>query len=420
MRREMLAALALVVLTNPAAAEVEDAWLEQEGAFYYVLGGTMTSGRAASGPAYDGSDQFEFIGCAYAKLSPELDLGRIRVLGLIDFTTPIIVDMTQFDPDSPAERIDFDVPFSGPLGRDALHYPDFTSDVAGFGRATMRIGGDYYDDPYGPIGEYNYTAAFWHTDRGLRNETGAVHTRDGTAYDAGSTAGTTVEGDHEFHLHIESLPGLSPTPVTQVITMPNSGAEGVAGRFLPDPEHEAAFDFPNLRYQGQGTLRVTMTAQAPEGQNELVVRLRSPGGVVLFEDVLDASLASDGTLTTDFALDRFGNYQVEVMGPVALSSYTIEVTQTPERPMHLNFWFEDVVFGLDAQRELGACSRAVSEADGSLAAAEVGRRDPPALLMVLVVLGVIGSIAIFLTGVKLVGHAVSTAAFRQAYKKDRD
>lgn len=411
MRIAPVLAFGLTLLLLPGLANGQtDAFYEQGGVEYYMAVGELGTGNVTDGLSHDGSARLPFAGCAVAKLRPDNDNGRIRVLGTIG-DAPVEVDVNRFA----AAREDMqggiarDLPVDGSRTHDGIQHPAVPADLAAWGTARLSVQDRPYADPATGAGQYR--ASYFVTDRGFRDDaTGRIVNPDGSPYAPGDAAVRT-QGDVEMHLRLESTGNGTADPDVTEVSRPES--EGFVPSYLPPTQEYAhAFAVENTRFGGNGTFEVETSSIAQAGENELTFTLRQPGGAAVAEVQARPSLGVPLSESVPFALDRFGDYLVEVRGQVSMAEYTVRITQEPADSFDLDFWWEGVTGGSHAPAAQQACEEELYGAGGP-SGFIADPPPPPGFPWVPVVLTLLGATCTLLVAVKLTMMARAAAAHRR-------
>ncbi len=394
---------ALLLLAAGAAAE-PGGYDRFDGVTYYFAYGAVGSASLALGPGPD-APLGVFDGCVFAQLRPDLDHGRIRVLGLADNATSLEIDLGEFRAGEPAMQggIATNLTVDGSLESGSPPYPPVPAQVAAWGTARIFVGEGNFTDPLGSGPDL--AASFLVTDAGYRDDGSGAFRADGTA----------KPGDWEAHLRIGSPPGA----VAEATSFSFAPAGDLPdGTVASDPQHAAFYPFANSRFGGTATARLTASSPTPPGSTELRVRILDPTGRAVANATLAPSVLGAADETLVFPLDRFGDYGVEVQGALLLGQYGVEMTLEPPAGFALDLWWEEVALGAEARDGFAGCQDTLGSPNGAVSAATaVGRRDPPSFLLELVVVGVVAAAATLLLVVKFAADTLSSAAFRKVSRK---
>lgn len=417
--RRAILALALLMLVGLPAADAQVAGIyEQDGVAYYMATGEVAAGHVSQGLDYNATNTLPFTGCAVAKLRPDMDLGRIRTIAVLD-GAEFEVEFTQFS----ANRTDMQggialdnasVPLyvDGSRTHGSIQTPKVRADVAAWGMATVSVNDRALLDP--TTGAAAFDASFFVTSMGFRDdETGEIHNSDGTPYTPGSPA-IRNQGEREMHLRIESR-GSGAPPTAAAYSAP-TGAESNTGYFSPSEAYSQAYTIQNQRYGGEAEVDVRFTSLGFDGDNELTFTAVAPNGTVLGSYTGTPGLMETVEGGFTFPLRAFGDYVLRVDGRVSMSQYDITVTQASAEPLDLNFWWDGVHAGYAALEAIGGCEDAV--AGGTTVQGVVPQRpQPPGFPWVQTTMTILAVTTVSVVLIKLVMMVRSAAAHRNAVRQ---
>jgi hypothetical protein len=364
--------LALTLLLVPAVQA--EPYVTSDGVQYYMAMGRI---EGSSMTTLEGT-ALPFEGCAFLMLRPDLGHGTVRVVGYYGNTT--------------AFHLTTDVGAGGmkPALESNVTRNGVVAEMAGRGLALLRIDAEMYPDPArGEAG--NRTASTFYVTRADQAPADGVR------------------------LRIESLPGAP------------AGASGY--RMAPDPElpedwllpseaHHKVFSFRNEAFLGKATVRIEAEALSPAGSNALTLEVRSPSGHLVGNTSVAPALQSPDSGEFSFDLLEFGEYFVVVEGKVAFARYHVEATIDPPDHFGLEFAWDQVAWGADAQLGFGRCRNAVESGLGfdAQTSLQVARAIPPGYNLEAVVVG-IGAAAVAATvAIVLVSHRVASSELRKRFK----
>lgn len=366
--------------------------------------GAVDSMHVSVGPSFDGESELPVNGCSVAIIAPKQNNfeGRGRVRSFAFFGgSAVTVDFHNTTHLLQLKDVDGSLDHSGP------QHPKVQAELAMYGNAEMYVDDIAYFDP--ATLEPQFKASYFFTPTGFRNE-GVVYKEGGGIFAPGDPA--LLEDRWEAHLRVEGAPGTSNT-ILQA-SVPPDGL--LPGRFTANSEYRGGFEFYNQHFNGEATLDVDFEADAPEGMNELSFRVRAPNGDIIANETVRAGLLAPDSATLDFPLAQFGFYYVEVTGQVTLSQYHYTLEQRSTEPFDLWFWWENTTVGVPAWQEFNGCYDYVGEPNAAVASI-VGRIPPPQMNVMLLVLGLLGTLAVLLVGGRLFGQTVVEARFKNTHRR---
>lgn len=412
-----IGALCLISLPGMAAAQ-QEAFYVRQGVEYYLAVGDVGTGSASRGMDYNGTQQLPFEGCAVAQMRAGNDNGRVQTIAKVDGVT-FELEWSDFH----GSRVDM----QGGIARDGpehplyvdgsrthgtIQHPAVRAGLAAWGDAYLTVDGAGFYDP--ATGSSTFDAYWFVTDQGFRDdETGQILNEDGAIYAPGDRA-LRGENDREMHLRIESPGTGGAAPVVTEVRRPGSST-GLLQDMFPPQDHQETHAFPNVRFGGEGRFDIEMEAMAPEGDNALNFSIHTPSGVLIAQFDATPSFNQPFSASTEFPLERFGDYIVVVSGPVSMSQYSIRFTQTPPERFDLNLWWDNVTvgsYGPDAHEE---CTDTIFGEARALGFVPL-RPDPPPFPWVTVTMTVLASIATLLVIVKMAMMSRAAMAHQSAAK----
>lgn len=405
-----LLAFAALCLLVPVAGAQQAAYYEQDGVQYYRAVGTVASGNVSTGLDYEGTQRLSFLGCAQAKLRPDLGHGRVQLGGRID---GVRFDVEVNQPAAPGGLdlgVATDVMVDGSRTHDGIQHPAVLATAAAWGPASIFAADVAMADPV--TGRAHLDATMFVTATGFRDdETGRIRNADGSPYAPGDRA-VRQAGDWEMHLRVESPGGAKQPAHERFYQVPQP--VGPLPMYLPPSEnHMQSFPIRNLRYGGNATIEVEATSQAMAGQNDLSFLVIDPTGKHVAQETGQPAMGAPFSSSLEFPLDRFGTYLLHVSGRVSLSEYSVRVVQETPESFDLNFWWEHVLFGSHANEAASQCDDLVDGRNEELSGSVVGRQPPPPFPWVPVVLTTMGAVATVLVAVVAALMARAADAHRQ-------
>lgn len=383
-----------------------------DGVTYYLVAGQVNGSALASNPG-TGDVLLDFAGCAFVQMRPELDRGRVSIAGFVDGSTPLRVDVHEFSGDVARQG-----PIAANLTLDPTTHPLLPTgqtargEVAGKATAEMFV--DQYIDftatPLPRLRMANFTDPVGGGDELVATVTMA---KDGLRDDAtGALLDAVARDDEELHIVLSSPPGASPQSDRATF---QSSADLPDGSLSADAEHVQAYEFLNTRFGGKATIVVAMQSKAPPGFNAVTVTVRAPDGSEAGNASVQSSALGDGSATIAFDADQMGFYSILVTGQVLLGSYRVDLQLDAPPAFRLDFWWEDVVRGDAAPDAFGECQRGIGlRADA--VPIRIGRSQPPAFPLEVVIVAIVAAAATALLVVKLAADQVSASAFRKLKK----
>lgn len=411
--RRTLAALALLLLLASPAAGSRHADEEEEpspygtvdGVTYYMAAG-LANGSALAHDAGAGEQLLVFQGCAYLQFRPGFDRGRLAVSGLLDDATPLVLEMSEFEPDGFVRT-------NSTLGPDdSFAVPEGASPFAELwaaGTAQMHAGILFPPDasPVNPPRLANFTDPVT-GDEDLRAQVFAA--RDGVRDDATSARlDRDAGGDAEVHVTVASPDGAAPGEDRIRFGPPAALPDGSAA---PDSEHLDVYELQNTRFGGTARLVLESTSRAPPGMNQVALSVYAPDGFEVANGSAASSVLGAGRAEMEFPLDQVGTYTLRASGSLLLGSYSVDVTLRAPPAFRMDFWWEDVVRGDAARSALSECQGQLGlraqVVDGS-----VQRTPPPRFPLTLVVVAAVAATTTLLLVVKFASDTFASWAFRR-------
>ena len=411
-----LAAVVLLLLVLPTAlgarapeAPERQPYAMSDGVTYYMAAGVVNGSALASDPG-SGESVMDFDGCALVMLRPELGRGRVSIAGLVDGFTPLTVDFEDFAGDTGLQG-----PVATNLTLDGATHPILapgqTVRVEAAGKATAQMrASESFDPAKNAVIMANFTDP---VGGGEELDGLLVVAKDGVRHDAtGARLAEVAEGDEELHIVLGSPAGVQPSGDALRFNGPPDVPDGVP---QTDAEYTASYEFLNTRFGGTASVTFSATAKAPPGFNSVTLVVRGPDGSESGNTTVDWSVLAAGAATLEFPADQLGFYDVIVTGQLTLASYTIDVALAPPAAFQMDFWWEDLVVGHQAQSAYGDCQKAIG-LRAQVVAGEVDRAEPPSFPFEVVVVGIAAAVVAALLVVKLVQDQVSSDAFRKLKK----
>ena len=346
-----VALLALVAASAPAGAQA-GAYYEVSGVEYYYATGTYGSGHFTVGPDADTQVEQPFDGCAWAKLRPDNNHGRIQALGSWG-SVPLIIDINNF---ADADQTPDSMAPDGKASMDAAGSGLVPASMTATANATVRLGDESILDPV--TGSPIFQAEWFVTPRGFRDDaTGAFQPEGPDSW--------------EMHLRVGSHPDegtQGPTSWTQA--EPSDGTILLA----PDEAHSRVYAIPNERLFGTGTLSVASNSWAPAGSTDLAFTVYAPDGQPKGTFSVAPALNSPATQSLEFPLDQYGDYYVEVHGAVNLASYEVTLEQAAPEAFVLDLWWDAITPGYSGLEARESCK---DELDGMVMTSLIASLPPP-------------------------------------------
>lgn len=321
---------------------------------YHVYG---SKGSYVSGFAYDGKGVVPFDGAAFLDVNDETNMGTFVARGHVMGRDYEVV-FEEFVQSKPFHDGGIAAEFRehGASGVGDMSIPEVDLEMAGWGYATFKVGGGVVKDP--ATGADTWAAHFMVIRNGVRdNTTGAIwaDANKSAPYDpAEPQNGTSLVGDYELHLVLKNqtanasadpigIPPISGnTPSAMFSATPSLFTSTVLGA--------TAYVFINVTGTGVSASNLTFTFRDPGG-NTLVSRAVGP---------MTASPAmGPSSAQVSFPVSFLGEYPVQITGRIAPGGgYQLSGLVIPPPTTALNFWWEDLLFGLEAEER--------AEADGLL------------------------------------------------------
>jgi hypothetical protein len=373
-------------------------------------------GHRSLGFAYDGAAVHDYESCLAIDVTPRNNKGQVVVAGLFNPDTAVDIRFEDFwlkDKQDPLVR---DAPiFGSNVGGYPL--PELDAFAAGWGNATFEVDFEEYPDvvngpPFDEEDEWNWTAMFFLTKNGIRNNATKAMTRiNGAPFDPARPRDVRLEADDwEAHLVLRNH-----TSNGQPWRLPfNFGGPAVST--VRDDQFQAAHVLPNYLYGGEALVRIEVTAPTLL-QTNLRFELYSPSDKSLGNWTLGGIPTATDVRTFTVPLDELLEYRFRVSGTLALASYRISGTMVGPEEATLYFWWEDFTFGHRAVREGDQCRGLVHGDLQEPAPLTIQTPDPRPLALRLVILGVAATILMGLYITKLVMDSVSTSTFLRTFRK---
>lgn len=312
---------------------------------YHAYG---SNGFFAAGFAYEGGRSvLRFEGPAYLDVNDANNTGAFVAKGTVAGKSfhVIFEDFAQSKPFHDG-GIAADFHEHGASGVGDTTIPEVDLEMAGWGLAKIRSDGVPYKDPIS--GKDNWTAHFMVIRNGVRdNTTGAIYADAGktTLYNPlNASRGYTEPGDYELHLVLRNQTGNGTTGAQQI----NPITYGMVNAQVNN--NHPLFEASALGATAQIDLVVRATgAQA----SNLTFTLLAPDGSPIATKQLGAQAVSQATQApaqVTFPVNTFGEYRARVTGRVAPGgSYEIRGVVTPPPSLVMNLWWEDLIFGAEAE-----------------------------------------------------------------------
>lgn len=350
----MLNRVPWTVLSSLTLAGLLAGCLEPETVAAYQAYGSQ--GSYTTGFAYTGKGIVPFDGPVYLDVNEQDNTGRLIARGKIG-PSPFEVVFDTFAPSRPFHDggIASNLIEHGDSGVGDTSIPRVDLEMAGWGKATIQYNGRNYDDPI--AGNDTWTAHFMVIRNGVRdNATGAIYADANRTkpYNATRPAeGVSSPGDYELHLVLRNG-----TSRFQNARGTGGGVGSGPGVAQPNvDEDRTLFESRELASIAQVTFTVSDTAV--RGSN-LTFTVRAPSGQVILAETLGEAATSPGsgtqTRARTFTTQELGEYRVGITGRLNPGgSYEAKYVLSPPAAVVFNLWWEDVVFGVQAQ------DRAVAE-----------------------------------------------------------
>jgi hypothetical protein len=416
--------LALLVvaplLSGAAAQETTESTLPSRAATFLWGFADGPTGRFADTWAYDGADSTFLDGCLLIQVDPDQDRGIITAAGWINEETQIIARLGLGYDATGDERqggLARDVKLDGTFGRHGV-LPSIPARLAGWGNATLEIDGVPYDDP---VTGGAYKALFFQSDRAVREpDTGLLYGRDGTQpFDPFDPAGHRPGAKRsQAHLVLRNGTEGRASPANYLHT------GGVQDPLFPlglsEPQR-FRHGFFNLRYGGEATTTFTIRSAT----NTLVgsqfnLTVRDPSGAEVARASLGGTAGPTESTPVTYALDRFGTYDLIVEGGGPAVSYSLATEARGPDEILLQFWWTDLVHDDNARRRANECRQRVDGLYGDAALQPPTGQHPPRLgsmNVLLLVVGVVGTIAVVLFATKLILDQRESATLVRMFSK---
>lgn len=312
-----------------------------------------SKGSYTSGFAYNGRGIVPFDGPVYIAVNDAANTGRAVANGKIGPTTFDVV-FEQFVESKPFHDggIASNLIEHGDSGVGDTSIPRVDLEMAAWGKATIHYGGKPYADPL--TGDLNWTAHFMVIRNGVRdNATGAIYATENKTevYNPqNASEGHSAVSDYEIHLVLRNGTATGEASST---TFGESRSSGPAPNVA---EEQTLFTVPQLG--STATIELTVEDTVTRGSN-ITFTLRAPSGVVVLEEALgDASVAPGTGITTranSFSVQELGDYVLTISGRLNPGGeYRVKHSLAPPTAIVLNLWWEDVIFGTDAEDRASA------------------------------------------------------------------
>lgn len=327
---------------------------------YHAYG---SNGSFAAGFAYEGGKSvLRFDGPAYLDVNDENNTGAFVAKGKVagkNFHV-IFEDFAQSKPFHDG-GIAADFHEHGASGVGDMTIPEVDLEMAGWGLANIKSDGVPYKDPIS--GKDQWTAHFMVIRNGVRdNTTGAIYAdanKSKPYSPMNASMGYSEPGDYELHLVLRNQTGNGTAGAQQISPITYSMVNAQV------TNNHRLFEANALGATAQIDLVVRATgAQA----SNLTFTLLAPGGSTIATKQLGAQAVAQATQSATqvtFPVGEFGDYTVRVTGRVAPGgSYEIRGVVTPPPSLVMNLWWEDVIFGEEAE--------AKGEAEGLLEGTRIG------------------------------------------------
>jgi hypothetical protein len=334
-----------------------------------------SKGSYTTGFAYNGKGIVPFDGAVYLDVDEEQNTGRLVADGKIG-STPFVVTFDRFAQSKPFHDggIAADLVEHGDSGVGDTSIPRVDMEMAGWGKATIKYGGKSYADPV--TGNESWTAHFMVIRNGVRdNATGGIYAdaEKTTPYNSKEPQkGISAPSDYEIHLVLRN--GTTGKGAS-------SGAGGMrsSGPGAGPTLNEDFALFTSDELGANALVNLTVADSITRGSN-VTFTLTSPSGVVVLEQTLgDASISpGTGTATRGIGvkIQEIGEYRMTVDGQLNPGGrYQIDYDLLPPTAVVLNLWWEDILFGLDAQEHARA-DGLISGPTSSSASSMTGTMNP--------------------------------------------
>lgn len=339
--KPVLSSLAFLVLAIASSAGCLGG--EPETAYHAYA----STGNFVSGFAYDGKGVQSFVGDAAVDVDEKANTGLVVAKGMVG-GKEFVVTFDRFSeaPGKPFQNGGLAADFHehGASGVGDRSIPQVDLAMAGWGKARITHGGQPYIDPI--TGGPDWTAHFMVIRNGVRNDTtGGIYqdANNAKVYEPSSGLGHSSPGDSELHLVLRNA---TPSkPLTPATILANDGAASATYTVTkPLIIASAIGAVAAFNYTVTGVADLRFTILDPAGTTV---------GTPIQVNNVGPPPSQSQKVPGQFVVETLGDYQVKVEGRLgAGAGWEIRGTLTPPSSIVYNLWWENLLFGEEAEKKI--------------------------------------------------------------------